>query len=326
MRLPLLLVTFVLFPVSLFGSPDTFAVEAEWNTYFQEGLFNEIVYDYHSSVGEYKLSHLYWEMKNLITAGPAITLKWHRLQVELSYLFPVTEGRGNMYDYDWLGKTTGYMVLGVGVSEDEWTHYSKSKVAIERYRQLDTALIWNFYKNSLIHINSGFELDYLSIRWEDTPISYIYSTPTADGYKANEGTFTASNAINYDFYSLSPNYSIQMLLTLPAGFLLRAKAAYSPFSWRETWDEHMLNNNGAGTAYNDIFHFTHQLQTSLAVEKALCNTYSFGFSGTLFNHFHARGDTEIWSIDKSTLYSETENTSGSNAWYLQIGFSAAYIY
>jgi outer membrane protease len=323
----ILLLLLTLCPFLVFAEIERPQFALGWNTSLQQGLFNEIVYEYDETVGTYELSHLYWDMQNLVTGGPSMEAQWDHLGLWMDVRFPLYGGNGQISDYDWMGLTIDgsydFTLLGVGVSEDEWTHFSLSDVKIKEYTEWNMGSSWTFFPQRDLNFFAGVNFQYLHIRWEDTPLYRIYSTASVDGFRDIEADFTQSNALNYEYLSISPQILLGLNLSIPWDTTINSSIRYSPLSWRETWDEHMLTGN----AYNDIFYYTQILNISLSMKKIISSHYIFKVEGNYNRHFKAVGDTYFWDIDREDQWrNPSGGGAGSNAKYWQYTFSMGYLF
>lgn len=187
-----------------------------------QGEAGEFVYV--PELDDYKLSELQWDLSGVVMGGAALSGAYGKFGFNAGAWIPVTEGDGQMKDYDW-------MVPGL-----DWTDFSVSDVTIESGYSFDinaNYLVWHrpqFGVRALV----GYKRDYWE--WQDHWGEYIYS---ANGFRDTVGAFDEELGIHYeqtfDIPYLGANLDGQ------AGRLeWSAYALYSPVVSAEDKDHHML--------------------------------------------------------------------------------------
>ena len=234
------------------------------------GKAYERVYDYPGG-DKFKLSQLDWELKNIALVGVEGSVSIaERFQVNLGYWTAVSEGDGQMVDYDW-------MLLSAD-TDDEWTHRS-----IHPGTSLDSGSVFDVN----LHVKaidvgpvalSGI-VGYLRDEWEWSARggTYIYSDYENGGFRDQEGSFPAGKlAIGYRQTYTTPYLGVACDGDWGA-FQLQAFLRYSPWVSAEDSDLHNLRTPprtfdgsfSGGTFFGAGLQGTYFFTPSLFVSAAL---------------------------------------------------------
>jgi outer membrane protease len=137
-----------------------------------EKVYATIVYG--SLAGErHKLSELNWDLSGVAMAGMAVTLEVKRLLLRASVLNAVTEGDGQMADYDWF----------LYDRPDFWTHRSVSDVSVDQGWQVDLQGAVRLIQASGVEVAAMAGLRGMTWEWSNSGAEYVYSSlGVADGF------------------------------------------------------------------------------------------------------------------------------------------------
>lgn len=127
------------------------------------GEAKEHVYDYDLGYRR-QLSRLDWDLKNIVMGGVNGSVRlMNPLTVNAGIWWGVTEGDGEMDDYDWLD-----------YSSTEWTHYSLSEVDVTEAVNLDLNVAWDLFDwdQGVLRAMAGFK--YNKFSWEDHGVYLLY--------------------------------------------------------------------------------------------------------------------------------------------------------
>ena len=203
------------------GKPHAFSVRGSVG--LLEGEAGELVYepaiDY-----DYKLSELQWDLSGIVMGGAVFSGVSGKWGYNAGFWVPVTEGDGEMKDYDWL-------VPGL-----DWTDYSRSDVDVESGYSFDLNANYLVFQRPGIgaRVLVGYKRDYWE--WTDQGQEFIYSE---GGFRNYTGSFGGQNIIDYEQTFDIPYLGFN--LDGKAGPLAwSAYALYSPIVSAEDRDHHIL--------------------------------------------------------------------------------------
>ena len=129
------------------------------------GEAKEHVFDYESrGQSRRQLSRLDWDLKNVAMGGGSLSVRlWDRLALNGGLWLALSEGSGEMDDYDWLD-----------VRSSEWTHYSLSDVDVTEGYLLDVNAAWKLMQmhGFSTHVLVGYKQD--GWTWEDRGVYLLY--------------------------------------------------------------------------------------------------------------------------------------------------------
>jgi len=145
---------------------------------WQQGAAREIVYN-----GSLLLSDLTWDIENLLLAGGGLQLTFlEQWELSLHYWQAVTEGTGEMTDYD-------YFLPGI------WTDFSDGNVEINQARLLELEAAWGYRLPFALRLRLLGGYRHWQWDWSQYGGAFIYSV---NGFRDFRGTFPAEqNGINY---------------------------------------------------------------------------------------------------------------------------------
>jgi outer membrane protease len=141
------------------------------------GGANERVYTtigYGSLAGNrHKLSELNWDISGVAMAGMAVTLEGKRMLLRISVLNAVTDGDGQLADYDWF----------LYDRADFWTHRSVSDVSVDEGWQVDFQGAVRLIQKSGVEVAALAGLRGMTWKWTDSGADYVYSSlGVTDGF------------------------------------------------------------------------------------------------------------------------------------------------
>lgn len=222
-----------------------------------EGQANEYVYadiDYGPRAGSrHKLSELNWDISGIAMGGAALSVARGRLSVRAEVLAALTEGNGQMADYDWF----------LYDQPDAWTHRSISDAIVEQGWQADLQGAFRVFEKSGFELSALAGLRGVSWKWSDRGGSYVYSSLGADepspGYSSEQADPTAVRdlvwtddsdtvGIRYEQQYLIPYLGAAAKLVM-GRFDLGGHFVASSFVQAEDTDDHLLR----GLRYNGSF-------------------------------------------------------------------------
>ncbi len=202
---------------------------------WQQGTALELAYN-----DAFVLSELTWDIEDLFYAGIALQVgigeNW---ALHASYWEAISEGRGEMTDYD-------YFIPMV------WTHFSDGPVDINRAYTLDLHAAWTFWQPEAFrfHLLGGYRQLYWD--WSQYGGTFIYSDT---GFRDRRGTFPADqNGINYEQTFHIPYMGIGMQ-THWSGILFSGYMHYTPIARAEGFDEHVLRNLYFEDTFNNVNYY-----------------------------------------------------------------------
>lgn len=154
-----------------------------------DGQANEYVYtdlDYGPRAGSrHKLSELNWDISGVAMGGAAVSVARGRLSVRGQILFALTEGSGEMADYDWF----------LYDQPDSWTHRSVSEVIVEEGWQGDVQGAFRLLQKSGFDLSALVGFRSITWEWSDQGGDYVYSSLGSDdpqpGYSEEQADATA---------------------------------------------------------------------------------------------------------------------------------------
>ena len=195
------------------------------------GLLNgeaiEHVFDYETVDGSRRqLSRLDWDLKDIAMGGGSLSARLTgKLTLNGGAWLALTEGTGEMDDYDWLD--TGF---------SDWTHYSLSEVDLTAGYVFDLNVAWDLFAwNGLTaRLFAGYKQD--GWKWEDRGVYLLYPDY---GYVPQD--LGGENMINYEQEFRMP-YLRAGADWMRGGFALSGHVTWSPIVSATDWDEHVARN------------------------------------------------------------------------------------
>lgn len=198
---------------------------------FSMGVLNgegkEHVYDYENPDGSRRqLSRLDWELKTIAMAGGSLSVRlMDRLTLNGGLWLALSEGSGEMEDYDWLQ-----------VGNPDWTHYSLSDVDVTAGYILDLNVAWDFvnWNDLTARVVAGYKQD--GWTWEDRGVYLLYPE-----YGYVPQALNGENMINYEQEFRMPYLGASADWTWNQ-FTFSGYLTYSPIVAATDWDEHVARD------------------------------------------------------------------------------------
>ena len=205
----------------------------------------EVFAEDYTSGKRYQISRLDWELKNIAMGGANFSVRplnmvkgialtdgltfntANGLTINLGYWRALTEGNGEMEDFDWLGPY-------YGVSADENTHYSLSDVDVTEGYIYDFNVAWDFiqWKDILTaRVFTGYKQN--GWTWEDHGKYSIY---IVNGYVPE--FLDGENMIDYEQEFRMPYIGASADLTY-GDLTISGRLNYSPSVEATDWDDHV---------------------------------------------------------------------------------------
>ena len=188
------------------------------------GEANEHVYDYETADGSRRqLSRLDWDLKSVAMGGFNGSVRlMKKLTLNGGAWVALTEGDGEMDDYDWLD--TG---------STDWTHYSLSDVDVTDGSIFDLNVAWDLveWEGLTARVCVGYKQD--EWKWEDHGVYLLYPE---NGY-VPEYLF-GENMINYKQRFQIP-YLGASADWARGNFTVSGRLMWSPAVAADDWDEHV---------------------------------------------------------------------------------------
>lgn len=237
---------------------------AELSLGLANGEAKEHVYDYDGPGGaRCQLSRLDWDIKNVVMGGGSLSVRpfsgqnpfLERFTVNGGMWIALTEGSGEMDDYDWLDTGSA-----------DWTHYSLSDVDVTEGYRLDLNLAFDVWANPSFAVRAmaGYKQDGWS--WEDSGDYQLYPE-----YGYIPKYLDGENMINYEQEFRMPYLGATVDWTWEA-LTVSGYLTWSPIVEATDWDEHVARD----LHYKDTFKDGDML--GLGIE-ARYDLTQMGFSG-----------------------------------------------
>jgi outer membrane protease len=213
-----------------------------------DGQADELVYerlDYGPRAGSrHKLSELNWDISGIAMGGAAVSVVRGRLSVRGQALFALTEGNGEMEDYDWF----------VFDQPDNWTHRSISDVDVDQGWQADLQGACRLLQKSRFDVSALVGFRSVAWKWSNHGGDYVYSSLGADeaepGYANEMPDASAVRDLVWTDDSDTVGIRYEQRYWVPyVGVLANAKLGLleigghvvgSPFAQAEDADDHLL--------------------------------------------------------------------------------------
>lgn len=191
------------------------------------GEANEHVYDYETVDGSRRqLSRLDWDLKGVAMGGGSGSARLlDKLTVNGGLWLALTEGSGEMDDYDWLD--TG---------STDWTHYSLSDVTVTEGYILDLNVAWDLVSTRDLTARAMAGYKQNGWTWEDSGKYLLYPEY---GYVPQD--LYGENMINYEEEFRMPYLGASADWTL-GHFTVSGHLVYSPIVSATDWDDHVARS------------------------------------------------------------------------------------
>ncbi len=236
-----------------------------------QGEAHEVVYDEDILGRRYKLSELIWDIDNVVMLGGTLTAQiGQRYKLQGTFWTAVTEGEGQMEDYDWLAGP-----------DIPWTDYSLSDVDVKDTYSFDLRASAELFREKSLGLSAvvGYRQDHWG--WEDHGVNHIYSK---DGFRDDVGDDDGSTGITYEQTFYVPYAGLTLNLQKgPASAEIFFN--YSPFMMAEDDDFHVFR------------------ETRFQVEADGGDYYSYGVRGSY-------AITPNWSASASAEWQIIEELVG----------------
>ncbi len=276
------------------------------------GLLNgeakEHVYDYETVDGSRRqLSRLDWDLKDVVMGGVQFSVRpiqrevWDALTVNFGYWNALTEGSGEMEDFDWEYPNS-----------EDYNLYSLSKVDVTDGYIFDLNAAWDVveWKGLIVRGFLGYKQNGWS--WEDQVQFGVYDGIYWDGQ--------GENMINYEQEFRMPYLGASVDWT-KGDFTVAGRLTYSPSVEATDWDEHVHR----GMHYKEGFEGGDMLGFGLDVR------YDFS-RGPLKNAFLTAafdvqtidlivGDMEMYGDETGGIVYKFDDAAGieNEYWVLSLG-------
>jgi len=221
---PIIASAFQAEPVKAPGEWSGTSVAGSFSAGLLTGEANEHVFDYENPDGSRRqLSRLDWDLSEIFMAGGQVSVTLLKdFSFNGGFWSALTEGNGEMDDYDW---------LDVGSSEP--THYSLSEVDVTEGYIFDFNGAYEFYARQGLSMNvlAGYKQN--GWTWTDRGVYLLYPEYGPDPVYVN-----GENMIDYEQEFKMPYLGLNASLALK-GFSLSAYLNYSPMVTATDWDHHI---------------------------------------------------------------------------------------
>ena len=192
------------------------------------GEAKEHVYDYETIDGSRRqLSRLDWDLDNVAMGGANGTVRlFDKLTINGGYWTRLSEGGGEMDDYDWLD--TG---------STDWTHYSLSDVDVTEGYVFDLNVAWDLvsdWNGLTARALAGYKQD--GWKWEDSGVYLLYPEY---GYVPQD--LYGENMINYEQEFRMPYLGASADWQWN-DFTVSGHLSWSPIVEADDWDEHVARS------------------------------------------------------------------------------------
>ena len=261
------------------------------------GLLNgeakEHVYDYETVDGSRRqLSRLDWDLKNIVMGGVQFSVRpikrdvWDALTVNFGYWNALTEGSGEMEDFDWEYPNS-----------EDYNLYSLSKVDVTDGYIFDLNAAWDVveWKGLIVRGFLGYKQNGWS--WEDQVQFGVYDGIYWDGQ--------GENMINYEQEFRMPYLGATVDWTWEA-FTVSGYLTWSPIVEATDWDEHVARS----LHFKETFEEGDLLGYGIEVRYDL---NQMGFSGWFLTAGldyqkidHILGDMEVRNVETGERGSERD--------------------
>lgn len=186
------------------------------------GEAHEHVYDFNGR----QMSRLDWDLDQIVMGGLNGSVRlFNGLTLNAGFWMPLTEGKGQMEDWDWENERSSHA-----------THYSLSDVDVAEGYQFDINLAWDIFTadSLVVRLLGGYKQD--GWTWEDRGVYLLYPELNYIPYPLN-----GEHMIRYEQEFHMPYLGVEMAAAW-GGLSVSAYAAYSPYVTAKDWDHHILRD------------------------------------------------------------------------------------
>ena len=279
------------------------------------GLLNgeakEHVYDYETVDGSRRqLSRLDWDLKDIVMGGVNFSVRpvkrdvWDALTVNFGYWNALTEGSGEMDDYDWLDPYS-----------TDWTHYSLSDVDVTEGYLFDFNVAYDVVEWNDLIVRGFLGYKQNGWTWEDSGRYLLYPEY---GYVPQD--LDGENMINYEQEFRMPYLGASVDWT-KGDFTVAGRLSLSPFVGADDWDHHFSGDR----RYHESFEGGDMLGFGLDVRYAFSRGPLKGaFLAVAFDMQTIDlivGDMEMWT---PAGYSASEDAAGIENNYTVLSLGGGY--
>lgn len=177
----------------------------------------------------YQVSRLDWDLKNVALGGGNLSARvMNKLTINGGLWLALTEGSGEMDDYDWL----------IPEASPDWSDYSLSEVSVTEGYILDLNAAWDLIEmNDLTaRVMVGYKQN--SWNWEDRGVYALYSE---GGFRDAYYDLNGESMINYEQEFRIPYLGASADWTL-GGFSVSGHLVWSPIVSATDWDVHVARD------------------------------------------------------------------------------------
>ena len=270
-----------------------------------QGESREVVYDVDELGREFKLSELIWDIDSVVMAGGTLSVQiGPRYRVSASYWAAITEGSGQMDDYDWLYGP-----------DYPWTDYSLSDVEVRDTYAFDLNVAMELFREGSVAVSGvlGYRQDRWG--WDDALVRYLY---TDMDFRDSYGEGDGEAAISYEQEFRIPYIGVSAILT---GRTMSAEAYfhYSPMVTAEDHDYHILRDTTFDVEADGGDYFGFGARLGYALTPAL--SAQVGAEWQVIPEM--RGDTTINAPDGS---GEISDSGGIENQWMLLSLSMGYTF
>ena len=291
------------------GKAPTFG--AQLSLGLLNGEAKEHVYDYETADGSRRqLSRLDWDIKDVVMGGVQFSVRpirrevWDALTVNFGYWNALTEGSGEMEDFDWQHP----------YSED-YNLYSLSKVDVTEGYLFDLNVAYDIVEWNDLIVRGFLGYKQNGWTWEDSGRYLLYPEY---GYVPQD--LDGENMINYEQEFRMPYLGASVDWT-KGDFTVAGRLVYSPSVEATDWDEHVARS----------IHFKEEFKGGDMLGFGLDVRYAFS-RGPLKGAFLAAafdvqtidlivGDMEMYGDETNGLVYKDNDVAGieNEYWVLSLG-------
>jgi outer membrane protease len=300
--------TIILLTVLILGlnGEEAFTMDIWTQVIFGEVYEEVFAYSTYAQ-SEFMLSQLIWEIRNPIELGGTLSYQFSnttRLRLESSLL--LTEGTGNMYDYDWLW----YEDYGF----EDYTKYSRSDVFLSGFSYGgDISRV--FLEGLSWELRFGLGLTGFSWHWRDEAREYVYSPKSyiPSQHLQDTGNFNGDPAISYWYNSFYPGVFTE--LHHGDSIQFSHQVSISPFFLVIDKDFHILRDLFFLQVYNSGV-YGHVITT---VDIPFAGNGSLYIRAWVDGMAPSRSDVYNFNGDGLSL---GISPNGGGSWFWRIGFGS----